>query len=582
MKLARLNPSYTGEMTAAQWQGQTVVAFGDARVDEAIPAGKVWRVDNPAGDGLRALNGGLNPKRIKGGFAFVLPEALDAPNAAAVVEIQKALVFLYYKYVFFPHHSLSTTDVLGVRPEPLPDIVREINQLRNYPWLLSAPLTDKLARRRIGMPLTALLPGPSLQDVLPRLKELRKHTLIACVARTLRDCLAAGVQPDFVLQLDTFQIQRHFYEGLPDMPETLLVPLSICPFYPYADKFRGVVMMDSFNLELLPNPARLRESYVSSLTACLGLAEALHSPTAYIVGANLSSPGKQEDHPYHGRSQGPLPIFAGRKHYRLSARNGAPVQALDYFIATALEVEQFAADIRKATGTRFFSTTNDTLLSRKWFPHAPLQKIEALPEIDRTGFLAAVDAILGERESINLTKVRMKVLKDLSEMRQIERVFNSEDVPRDALDAHMLTKAVRKMRNPFVRNDVDGVAVAARVSTRWRESLNDARLLVQAMTNAAAGRKLPLLCFEGEVDALLALLGRIVRGAEWELYTFPIPPHPPFAGATAVPQGRLMHWLTGEQVVFASPGMMREFAYVMEYVPGDNVYDLRNITGSEG
>ncbi len=57
-------------------------------------------------------------------------------------------------------------------------------------------------------------------------------------------------------------------------------------------------MMDSFNMNLLPNPARLRESYVSTLTACLGLAEALWAPEAYVAGVDLSFAGDAASHPY--------------------------------------------------------------------------------------------------------------------------------------------------------------------------------------------------------------------------------------------------------------------------------------------
>jgi len=32
-------------------------------------------------------------------------------------------------------------------------------------------------------------------------------------------------------------------------------------------------------------------------------------------------------------------------------------------------------------------------------------------------------------------------------------------------------------------------------------------------------------------------------------------------------------------VVFGSPGVMKNFSYVMDYVPDDNVYDMRNMIG---
>ncbi|QGY39569.1 DUF115 domain-containing protein [Pseudodesulfovibrio cashew] len=577
----RLNPTFVGEIPEDHWHGQLVVAFGRVRIDAAIPEDRVWRVENPAGDGIRGFADRLRPELLVDGIFFVVPESLEPEDACAVFDIQRLLIHLHYKYVYFPQRSLSTADVAGVREESLPDVIREINQLRNYPWLLSSPLTDKLAREKIGLPLLVVLPGPSMHEVLPRLEAMRDHCLVACVGRTVNDCLHAGVIPDVVIQLDTYQVQRNFYENLPDMPETLLVPLSICPFYPYARKFRGVVMMDSFNLELLPNPARLRESYVSTITACLGLAEALHAPHCFIAGADLSAPLALAGHPYEGRTSGPLPVFSHRNTYLFQRRDGSLAQGWDYFIATAQEVDQFAEAIGQNTGTRFYSTTDATLLSRRWFPHGPPETILGLPQVDRAVFLAAVDRVLAVREDVDITRTRMHLLRLLEEVRGAETAYVGGGVPREVLENHTLTKAVGRMRNPMLKGDVDRVGVAARVASKWREALNDARLLIQAVTQAGRGRAVPLLCLPHEVEPLKMMLGRIVGGGRWELFTISTPPCPPFPEAETLAVNDVLGWLAGQQAVFASPGIMKEFEYIMDYAPGGNVYDLRRVAGPE-
>jgi hypothetical protein len=575
----RINPSFIGKITADQWNGRRVVAFGDVHVDGAIPEEKVWRLANPAADGQALFDKGLHTEELVDGLAFVLAETLSEQDSAAVAEIQKILIYLHFKYVHCPKDSLSTADVLGVREEALPDVIREITQLRNYPWIMSSPIVDKLSNERLGLPMLAVLPGPSKNEVLPRLKELREHCLIVCLARTLRDCLNAGVTPDIVIQLDTFQVQRHFYEDLPDMSDSLLVPLSICPFYPYAHKFRGVVMMDSFNMGLLPNPARLRESYISSLTACLGVAEVLHSSEAFLAGVNLSDPLSIPEHPYKGKTDGPLPLFSSGIEYFLEARDGKPVQAKDYFISTAREADQFAVEIRATSGTQFYSITDTTLLSRQQFPYIPIEKILSLPTVDRDGFVASADKILAMREDINITKTRMKVLRELDEMRQIESAFNSGAVAVDALESHMFTKAAAKMRNPRLNGKVNAVGVAAKVSTRWRESLNDVRLLVQAITQTKRGKPLSLLCLEGEVEAMKAVLGRIIQGSACEVGIMSTIVSASFEGAETVHINDAYSWLDGQAVVFGSPGVLKNFSYVMDYAPDDNVYDMRNIIG---
>lgn len=574
-----LNPSFTGEMAADQWENQLVVAFGDTRVDPAIPPESVWSIPAPSRLQAEEMQQYLQPERMLGGLAFVLPEELSAQDAAVVVELQKLLIYLHYKFVLFPKRSLSTVDAIGVREEPLPDVVREINQLRNYPWLLTAPLTDKLAAEQIGLPVFLVLPGPSSNDIYPHLKEISKRCLVACLGRTVNECMAAGVEPDIVVQLDTYQLQRHFYDTLPAMPNTLLVPLSICPFYPYANKFRGVVMMDSFNLDLLPNTSRLRESYVSSITACLGLAEVLHAPHAFISGANLSSPSRLEEHPYEGKSQGPPPIVAVQDNYYLNARDGKPIEALEYFIATAKEVDQMAEAIAGTTGTHFYSTTDTTLLSNQWFPHIALDTIMDLPPVNREAFLETVDRVLTVKEPVDLVKTRMTALKMFKQLTAIEEMYRDSNHNPELADNHQITKAVRKMRNPIVPESVDAVGVAARLATQWRRSLNDSRLLLQAMTTAGRGRQVPLLCFEEEIEEITAMLERLIPSQQWEYVSIATAPYPPFTAGQSLHPNKVLPWLAEQPVVCASPRMMRTFDYILDYVPEDNVYDIGNIIG---
>ena len=59
------------------------------------------------------------------------------------------------------------------------------------------------------------------------------------------------------------------------MPHTTLVALSISPVFGYADKFKGMLFMDSFDPGALKNPYRLRENGLSTLMACMGFAECL-------------------------------------------------------------------------------------------------------------------------------------------------------------------------------------------------------------------------------------------------------------------------------------------------------------------
>lgn len=572
-------PCVIGSLSAEDWDGQTVFVFGDTAVDRNIPSDRVWRIENPSPEALTNIRNNLQVERLLKGVMFVLPQKANGIDMASVQEIQKIILHLHYKYVYFPNKSHATADPAGVRKETIPDVIRAMNQLRNYPWLASAPLIDKFSKARFGMPVMLLMPGPSIKEIRPYLKDIRKHCLIACIARTLSDCMESGVVPDIVIQLDTYHIQQAFYENLPDMPETLLMPISICPFYPYAEKFRGVVMMDSFNTELLPNPARLRESYVSSLTACLGLAEALHAPDAFIAGANLSSKIDPSNHPYSDETPDAYPVYHWQRQYLLSTQDNSIASSKDWYIATATEADQFAEIISTTSGTRFHSTTKSTLLSKQWFPHIDVDAILARPEIDRQQFLDTIDDVLAVRENIDLTKTRMFLLKQLNEIRQVERTFSArgQESTDEFLNEHILTKAARKMRNPYLGPEVDAIGVAAKLVTNWREDLNNARLLIQGMTNATRKKPIPLLCFSGEIESLETTLKRIIPDAQWDLFSIATSPYPPFDEGTGIPVNEVLSWLRNQQVVFVSPQIMKSFPYILDYAPDDNIYDLRLI-----
>ena len=462
-------PSIVGPLSAKDWEGQSVFAFGNATVDKSIPAEKIHRMENPSQETLTELLGSFHIDTLRDGVIFVLPEKADTVDIACVLEIQKAILHAHYKFVWFPNNSHATQDLLGVREETVPDIVRTLNLLKNYPWLMSSPLVDKLSDARIGLPVMILMPGPSLKEVLPHLRKIREHCLIACVARTILDCMEAGVAPDIVIQLDTYQIQRHYYEQLPPMPETILMPISISPFYPYAHKFRGVVMMDSFNTELLPNRARLRESYVSTLTAGLGLAEALHAPEAFVVGANLSSGAAPSQHPYCDQTNDAYPMISQSHYHLLSARNGSLVKSREWYIATATEAQLFAEAIATTTGTKFYSTTDETLLSRQWFPYKSVEDIFDLPLIDRQHYLNTIDGVLAVREKIDITKTRMHLLKQLQETRQIKKVYSlrGEESVDTVLRTHRVTRAAEKMRDTLLGPEVDAIGVASRMCDKW-------------------------------------------------------------------------------------------------------------------
>jgi hypothetical protein len=76
------------------------------------------------------------------------------------------------------------------------------NLAHNAERLLQYPGITRLRGLALGLPATVLAAGPSLDEVLPVLKDVRERSLIVCVDTALRSALRAGVQPDFVVVVD--------------------------------------------------------------------------------------------------------------------------------------------------------------------------------------------------------------------------------------------------------------------------------------------------------------------------------------------------------------------------------------------
>ncbi|MBP5284399.1 MAG: motility associated factor glycosyltransferase family protein [Treponema sp.] len=76
-----------------------------------------------------------------------------------------------------------------------------------------------------GLPALVLAAGPTLDEVLPYLKELKKKCLIIAVDTALRACLRAGTEPDFIVLVDPQYYASRHIEGLKS-PSSVLVTES--------------------------------------------------------------------------------------------------------------------------------------------------------------------------------------------------------------------------------------------------------------------------------------------------------------------------------------------------------------------
>lgn len=80
-----------------------------------------------------------------------------------------------------------------------------------------------------GMNACVIAAGPSLDDILPHIKEIHKRTLLICVDTALRACLNAGVQPDFVIIVDPQYWNLRHLDGLSAPESRIITELAVYP-----------------------------------------------------------------------------------------------------------------------------------------------------------------------------------------------------------------------------------------------------------------------------------------------------------------------------------------------------------------
>lgn len=540
---------------------------------------------DPGSEETMAEAASLNPALFAHGLVVCTSSKAFARHPREVVRLQKLLAFLHTKFVAYPKGSAKIPDPLNLRDESQThEYSHELNRLRNMPLLLDAPLAEKLAAARIGLPALICMPGPSLAGLGPHIRDIAKGHLVIAIARTLPFLRAHGVTPDIVVQLDTHPGQRHFYAPGDDFSHSVLIALSLAPVSAIAARFFRVFFMESFDLVALPNPYRMRESWLSSLLSCLGAAETAHAPRVLMAGCDLSFRGndvyctadKSDDRascppaePHHG----PMELHGGKAI--LADNQGRRVHTRLGYLATAVEAELFAADIARTTGAAFFNLSREGILSPEAFPFLSPEEAASAPAIDREAFLGAARSAYARKERVDF-----------------EGLFREYDagVRRAALDRTIMsclkvaTNEEATAANPYFRYVAaqpllaqgasrDDLLDAAR---RLTEKLHDACELARAAAAMhlahARGQPVPVLCLGEEEAELSSRLARFRPDFEWRFVGLRDPgtSRPaPSSGAIAVTN--LSAWLSRQAVALLSRGVREEYGYAYTILERPNV-----------
>ncbi|TFG83861.1 MAG: DUF115 domain-containing protein [Spirochaetales bacterium] len=170
------------------------------------------------------------------------------------------------------------------------------NLAANAACIGDLPGVARLRGRFSGMPALVLAAGPSLDDVLPVLPELRDRAVVICVDTALRSALGAGIQPDFVVVVDPqYWNARHLDRCL--SPQSILVTEAAVWPSVFRMPFRATYLCSSLYplgryLEARSGPPKGSLGAGGSVaTSAWDFARLLGCAQIYLAGLDLSFPG---------------------------------------------------------------------------------------------------------------------------------------------------------------------------------------------------------------------------------------------------------------------------------------------------
>ncbi len=180
---------------------------------------------------------------------FKIPKcviALNAPHDSIIHLIEQFTLFNHCSIVSNPVHQLHSENYY----KDLESLIKRNIQKENINsstlqkfsklWLRnSCKNLNKLAsldgvKRFYGkapedLSAVILAAGPTLQEVLPHLGEIKKRAVIIAVDTALRACLNAGVEPDFIILVDPQYYAARHIMGLTSQSSILITESSVYP-----------------------------------------------------------------------------------------------------------------------------------------------------------------------------------------------------------------------------------------------------------------------------------------------------------------------------------------------------------------
>lgn len=171
------------------------------------------------------------------------------------------------------------------------------NSMKNIKEIGKRRTVSQLADSFRGNNFIVLAAGPSLQTMLPKIKDYKKEAVIVCVETALHAVLRSGIQPDFIVITDPQYYAYKHLAGLEAPQSILICPLSVYPAV-FRFKCREILLCS----EMFPVSSYFEKQLGSFgdlgaggsvASSAWTLCKVLGAANIYLAGLDLSYPMSQ-------------------------------------------------------------------------------------------------------------------------------------------------------------------------------------------------------------------------------------------------------------------------------------------------